>query len=114
MLSLYSKHNPFSETQQYAQTGNIKIYKRSASFTYILEYFNNHNVVVGMIDVKDVMYVSYFCNDGISAYPLKFDDEVGFWSCNLWYSQTSLLECPLELSSKENMNEVSHDFFSST
>ena len=43
--------------------------------------------------------------------PLKFDDKMGFWSCNLLYSKTSLLDCPLQFSSKENMNEVSHDFF---
>ena len=64
-----------------------------------------------MIVVKDVMYVCYFCNDGISAYPLKFDDKMGFWSCNLWYSKTSLLDCPLQFTSKENLNEVSHDYF---
>ncbi len=76
--------------------------------------FKSYNGVVGMIDVKDVMYVCYFCNYGISAYPVKFDDKVGFWSCNLWYSKTSLLDYPLQFSSGENMNGVSHDFFPST
>ena len=82
VLSLFNQDNPFSETQQYARTGNMKIYKKRASFTDILKDFMRHNVVAGMIDVKNVMYVCYFCNDGISAYPLKFDDKMGFWSCN--------------------------------
>ena len=111
VLSLFNQDNPFSETQQYARTGNMKIYKKRASFTDILKDFKNQNVVAGMIDVKNVMYVCYFCNDGISAYPLKFDDKMGFWSCNLWYSKTSLLDCPLQFTSKENLNEVSHDYF---
>ena len=55
--------------------------------------------------------MSVICNDGISAYPRNFDGKVGFWSCNLWYSKTSLLDCPLQFTSKENLNEVSHDFF---
>ena len=111
VLSLFNQDNPFFETQQYARTGNMKIYKKKPSFTDILKDFNSHNVVVGMIDVKDVIYVCYFCNDGISAYPLKFDDEVGFWACHLWYSNTSLLDCPLQFTSRESLNEVSHDFF---
>ena len=49
----------------------MKIYKKRDSFNDILKDFKSHNVVAGMIDVKDVMYVCYFCNDGISAYPLK-------------------------------------------
>ncbi len=111
VLSVFNQDNPFSESQQYARTGNMKIYKKRASFTDILKDFNSHNVVVGMIEVKDVMYVCYFFNDGISAYPLKFDDEVGFWSCKLWYSKTSLLDCPLQFTSRENLNDVSHEFF---
>ncbi len=89
----------------------MKVYKKRASFTEILKDFKSHNVVVGMIDVKNVIYVCYFCNDGISVYPLKFDDKVGFGSCNLWHSKTSLLNCPLQFTGRESMNEVSHDFF---
>ncbi len=70
-MSLHNKGNPFSETQQYARTGNMKINKKRALFTGILKDFNSQNVIVEMIDVKDVMYVCYFCNGGISAYPLK-------------------------------------------
>ena len=47
----------------------MKVYKKRASFTEHLKDFNSYNVVVGMVDVKDVMYVCYFCNDGNSTYP---------------------------------------------
>ena len=47
----------------------MKIYKRRASFTFILKDFNSHNLVVGMIDEKDVLYVCYFCNVGIFHTP---------------------------------------------
>ena len=66
VLFLFNQDNPFSEAQQYARTGNMKIYNKRASFTDILKDFKSHNVVVGMIDLKNVMYVCYFCNDGIS------------------------------------------------
>jgi hypothetical protein len=60
VLSLFNQDNPFSETQQYARTCNMKIYKKRAFVIDILKDFNSHNVVVGMIDVKNVCY---FCND---------------------------------------------------
>ena len=69
VLSLFNQDNRFSEAQQYARTGNMKIYKKRVSFTDILKDFNSHNIVVGMIDMSNVIYVCYFCNDGISAHP---------------------------------------------
>ncbi len=53
----------------------------------------------------------FFCNDGISAYPIKFDDKEGFWFCNLWYSNASLLDFPIQFSSEENMIDKAHHFF---
>ena len=44
VLSLFNQDNPFSETQQYARIGNMKIYKKRASFPDILKDFNSHNV----------------------------------------------------------------------
>ena len=74
MLCLHNQDSLFSKTKQYAWTDNIKIYKKRALFTDILKDFNGYNVVIEMIDVKDAMYVCCFCNNGISAHPLKFDD----------------------------------------
>ena len=37
VLSLHNQDNPFYETQQYAITGNMNIFKKRASFTDILK-----------------------------------------------------------------------------
>ncbi len=40
VLSLHNQDDPFSEKQQYARTGDMKIYKKRDSFTGILKDFN--------------------------------------------------------------------------
>ncbi len=109
VLSLHNQNNPFSETQQYARTGNIKFIRKQPHWLTFWRI-----LTVTMLLLEWLMWrlwcMSFFCNDGISTFPVRFDDKEGFWYCNLWYSNVSILDCLIHFQ-VGNMIEEAYDFF---
>lgn len=92
-----NKDNPFSCERKYSRTTKIKIYSKGQNYDNISDVFKLEDTVIGAINVNGDIFVCFEesrVSGGLSLYSLLFDDLIGRWQCNLWYSHVSPILTP--------------------
>jgi hypothetical protein len=111
-LSHFNEDNPYCQKKVYARTGNMKFYKPVLSYEQALNHFNSLDVVSGMIDSNDTLFVAHYCDkNSVSIYRVHFDDSVGKKLFNLWYSEPSLSQDKFTYHSKGDVLKDAKDYF---
>ena len=68
----------------------MRIYNRELKHSTVEHVFSQEDIVSGVITAKGHLLVCFEESHvkGIGDNPLLFNDNVGTWKCNLWYSET--------------------------
>ena len=111
VFSVLNEDNPHEAEDSYTRTSDLRIYP-GTSHKDPKSILEKNNVVVGMVDKDDKLYV---CVDrgasGIATHPIIFDDQDGYWCLNLWYSKISIGDASSISVDRKDLMTRCHDFF---
>ena len=115
VFDLLNKDNPHCQQEKYSRTDSVVIYKKSQDHPSLTSLFQSKNVLTGVIDRFNNMFLCVHQLEGdsknIDLYPLVFDDQNGQWFYNLWYSNGSIETPTRRCKNREELLNISSDYF---
>ena len=90
VLASFNKDNPFSKAKKYSRTSHVRIYKHGLKHSTVEDVFSEEDIFSGVINKKGHLIPCFEESriKGIGVHPLIFNDNMGIWKCNFWYSET--------------------------
>ena len=115
VFDLLNKDNPHCHQEKYSRTDSVVVYKESLNYPNFTSLFENKNVLIGVIDHFNNMFLcAQQLQQGtkyIHLYPLVFDDTNGQRIYDLWYSSVSIQTPSKSCKNREELLNISSDYF---